>query len=157
VTQIARSSGLDGMLRGRMRRCFTPFQRPRDDEHLAVAPQVQKEIIMRGTSPTRAPYRDITPATALAARGKARLIDVRETSELSAEGFIEGVEHVPLARIAEAARRWNTDDELVIVCRSGARSAAAASALCAMGFHRVANMAGGMLAYKAAGLPVRRA
>jgi rhodanese-related sulfurtransferase len=112
---------------------------------------------MRGTNPKRtaeSTYRDITPASALAARGKARLIDVRETSELAADGYIEGVEHVPLGRIAEVARRWNTEDELVIVCRSGARSSAAASALCAMGFHRVSNMAGGMLAYKAAGLPV---
>jgi len=102
-------------------------------------------------------YLEITPARALATRGKARLIDVRETSELAADGFIEGAEHVPLGRVAEAARRWNKDDELVIVCRSGGRSAAAASALCAMGFHRVSNMAGGMLAYKAAGLPVSRA
>lgn len=102
-------------------------------------------------------FRDITPANALAARESARLIDVREASELAVDGFIEGVEHVPLSLVAEAARRWNTDDEIVTVCRSGARSAAAASVLCAMGFQRVSNMAGGMLAYKAAGLPVRRA
>jgi rhodanese-related sulfurtransferase len=105
----------------------------------------------------KATYRDITPASALAACGRARLIDVREPSELAADGYIEGVEHVPLGRVAEAARRWNTDDELVIVCRSGTRSAAAASVLCAMGFHRVSNMAGGMVAYKAAGLPICRA
>lgn len=114
---------------------------------------------MSSTNPTRtapAAYREITPASALAARGKARLIDVRETSELAVDGYIEGVEHVPLARVAEAARRWSVDDELVIVCRSGARSATAASALCAMGFPRVSNMAGGMLAYKAAGLPIYR-
>lgn len=125
-----------------------------------MAPEVQKRVIMRGTNPTRtAPstYRDITPASALAARGKARLIDVRETHELAADGFIEGIEHVPLGRIAATAGRWSVDDELVIVCRSGARSATAASALCAMGFHRVSNMAGGMLAYKAAGLPIHRA
>lgn len=112
---------------------------------------------MKGTSPTPTAYRDITPAGAFAARGKARLIDVRETNELAADGFIEGIEHVPLGRVGEAARRWHVDEELVVVCRSGARSAAAASALCAMGFHRVSNMAGGMLAYKAAGLPVSRA
>ncbi|HEY5946755.1 MAG TPA: rhodanese-like domain-containing protein [Kofleriaceae bacterium] len=115
---------------------------------------------MRGTSPTRttqATYQDITPASALAARGKARLIDVREASELAADGFIDGVENIPLGRIAEAARRWNTDEALVLVCRSGSRSATAAAALCAMGFHRVSNMVGGMLAYKAAGLPVTRA
>ena len=141
-------------------RRFTPFQRPRTDEHLAVAPRVQKGSIMSGTRPTRtahSSYLDITPARALAARGRARLIDVREANELASDGFIAGVEHVPLGHIAQAARGWDADDELVIVCRSGARSAAAASALCAMGFRRVSNMSGGMLAYKAAGLPVSRA
>lgn len=125
-----------------------------------MAPQVQKGVSMTGSHPkgsVQSTYRDITPQSALAARGKARLIDVRETSELAVDGYIEGIEHVPLGRVAEAARRWNTDDELVIVCRSGGRSAAAASALCAMGFRRVSNMAGGMLAYKAAGLPIHRA
>lgn len=113
---------------------------------------------MRGTSPTRtAHYVDITPASALAARGRARLIDVREAGELASDGFIEGIEHVPLGRIAEAAHQWDANDELVLVCRSGARSAAAASALCGMGFRRVSNMAGGMIAYRAAGLPVSRA
>ena len=55
---------------------------------------------------------------------------------------------------AARARTWNRDDELVIVCRSGARSARAAEALAAMGFRRVMNLTGGMLAYTAAGLPV---
>lgn len=141
-------------------RCFKPFQLTRHDANLAMALQVQKGTTMRGTHSTRtarSTYRDITPATALAARGTARLIDVREASELASDGFIEGVEHVPLGRVAEVARHWNKDDELVIVCRSGGRSAGAAAALCAMGFHRVSNMVGGMIAYKAAGLPVSRA
>jgi rhodanese-related sulfurtransferase len=132
-------------------RRFISFQRSRADARLAVAPQVQQVISMNQPA-----YRQITPAAALAARGKARLIDVREASELAVDGCIEGIEHVPLGRLAEAARRWNADAELVIVCRSGARSATAASALCAMGFHRVSNMVGGMLAYQAAGLPVSR-
>ena len=123
-----------------------------------MAPQVQKGIAMRGaTQQGRSSYRDISPASALAARGKARLIDVREASELAADGFIDGIEHVPLGTLAEAARRWNKHDELVIICRSGGRSAGAAAALCGMGFQRVSNMMGGMIAYKAAGLPVGRA
>lgn len=101
-------------------------------------------------------FRDISPATALALRARARLIDVREPGELAADGYIEGAENVPVGRIAEAARGWKTHDELVIVCRSGGRSSAVASALCGMGFERVSNMTGGMLAYKAAGLPVQR-
>lgn len=108
------------------------------------------------TAPTRTGYRDITPQAAQGLRGKARLIDVREAGELATEGFIAGVEHVPLATVEAAARGWNKDDELVIICRSGGRSSRAAAALVAAGFRNVMNMAGGMLAYTAAGLPVAR-
>jgi len=108
------------------------------------------------TAPNRSGYRDITPQAAQGMRGTARLIDVREANELASDGFIAGVEHVPLATVEAAARTWNKDDQLVIVCRSGARSGRAAAALVGMGFHNVMNMAGGMLAYTAAGLPVAR-
>lgn len=104
----------------------------------------------------RCTYRDVTPEVAYRARGKARLIDVREAGELAFDGYIPGVEHVPLAAVEAQARTWNKDDELVLVCRSGARSGRAAAALAALGFCRVMNLAGGMLAYTAAGLPVAR-
>jgi rhodanese-related sulfurtransferase len=99
-------------------------------------------------------HREIVPERAYRARGAARLVDVREAAELARDGFIPGVEHVPLATVEARARMWNKDDDLVIVCRSGARSARAAAVLAAMGFRRVMNMTGGMLAYTTAGLPV---
>jgi rhodanese-related sulfurtransferase len=99
-------------------------------------------------------YHEITPDDAYRARGKARLIDVREVGELALDGFIPGVEHVPLATVEAQAWTWSKDDELVMVCRSGARSGRAAAVLAAMGFRRVMNMTGGMIAYRAAGLPV---
>lgn len=102
------------------------------------------------------PYRDISPADAYRARGEARLIDVREAGELARDGCIPGVEHVPLATIEVSARAWDRAAPLVVICRSGNRSGRAAGALAAMGFREVMNMAGGMLAYAAAGLPVTR-
>ena len=42
------------------------------------------------------------------------------------------------------------------MCRSGARSAKAASSLVALGFENLMNLAGGMLAYVDAGLPAQR-
>jgi rhodanese-related sulfurtransferase len=116
---------------------------------MALAMHVRK--VMRNAS-----YREISPGDAYRARGKSRLIDVREPGELALDGFIPGVEHVPLATVEAQARGWDKDDELVMVCRSGARSGRAAAALAAMGFRNVMNMAGGMLAYRAAGLPVTR-
>jgi rhodanese-related sulfurtransferase len=103
-------------------------------------------------------YRDITPAQAAAARGLVRMIDVRETDELTGElGHIDGIEHVPLATVPTAAASWPRDADLILVCRSGGRSGRAAEALAKMGFTRLMNMAGGMIAYNAATLPgIRR-
>jgi rhodanese-related sulfurtransferase len=47
------------------------------------------------------------------------------------------------------------DRQLLMICRSGGRSLRAAAFLAQQGFARVANVDGGMIAWKAAGLPVR--
>lgn len=106
--------------------------------------------------PNRAGYRDITPDAARRALGNVRVVDVRESSELAADGFIAGVEHVPMGRVDMKAAAWNKDEEIILVCRSGNRSARVAEMLARRGFHRVMNMVGGMLAYTAAGLPIAR-
>ena len=67
-----------------------------------------------------------------------------------------GLQHVPLATFSARAGDWRQGDEIVLVCRSGARSSQAARILVAAGFQRVMNLAGGMLAYHRAGLPVIR-
>jgi len=86
-----------------------------------------------------------------------RVIDVRDADEIDGElGHIDGMEHVPLARLAEAARGWDRNDEIIVVCRSGGRSARAAEVLHMMGFRKVHNMQGGMIAWHAHGLPARR-
>lgn len=106
-------------------------------------------------TPTPAGYRDITPQALHAARGTVRIVDVREAPELTAElGHIPGIEHAPLATVGARAGAWPRDEEIVLVCRSGGRSGRAAEALAAAGFRKVMNLAGGMLAYRAAGLPV---
>lgn len=100
-------------------------------------------------------YEDVDPARVDRARGKVRIVDVREPSEFTGElGHVPGAELVPLSEIERAARSWPRDRELVLVCRSGARSGRAAAALAAMGFEHVMNLAGGMLAWNDARLPV---
>jgi rhodanese-related sulfurtransferase len=106
--------------------------------------------------PNRAGYRDITFEAAHRSRGLARLIDVREASELAADGFIPGSEHVPMGNVETQASGWNKDQDIILICRSGARSSRVAEALVRRGFRRVMNMTGGMIAYTAAGLPVVR-
>ncbi|WP_375769619.1 rhodanese-like domain-containing protein [Archangium gephyra] len=102
-------------------------------------------------------YRDVDVSAVAGVRDAARLVDVREPSELEGIlGHIAGVERVPLRAVEESAGRWQRDGELVLVCRSGARSGRAAAQLVRQGFTRVMNLRGGMLAWNEAGLPVVR-
>lgn len=108
--------------------------------------------------PPSAPgYRDVAPSTVARAREHVRIVDVRESHEFYGElGHIPGAELVPLGQLLGAAHHWAKDHELVLVCRSGARSSNAAHALHRLGFTRVMNLVGGMAAWGAAGLPVER-
>lgn len=102
-------------------------------------------------------YRDVVPAQVASPDHRVRVVDVREPHEFGGElGHIHGAELVPLATVDAAAKSWRQDDEVVLVCRSGARSGRAAAALTTMGFRRVMNMVGGMLAWNEARLPVER-
>lgn len=86
-----------------------------------------------------------------------RIIDVREPAEFVGDlGHLPRAELVPLATVGTAAVSWNRDEPLLIVCRSGARSARATQQLSAMGFRTVVNLGGGMMAANAAGMRVER-
>jgi rhodanese-related sulfurtransferase len=103
-------------------------------------------------------YRELRPSELPGGPLGVRVIDVRERSEFIGElGHIPGAELVPLSTGSTVAASWPRDQELLLVCRSGGRSARAAQQLCAMGFRRVVNLVGGMLAYQAEKLPVARA
>ncbi len=83
------------------------------------------------------------------------LVDCREPDEVAAVA-LPGALHVPRARLeatidAVAPRR---DAPLVIACREGVRSVLVASALGDMGYTDVTSLAGGVEAWRDAGLPV---
>ena len=102
-------------------------------------------------------FRDIEPSLLFAHLNQARIIDVREPHEYVGElGHVDRAELVPLATVANAACSWKHDEEIVIVCRSGARSSQASRNLVAMGFTRVMNLRGGMIAWNQAALPVAK-
>lgn len=90
-------------------------------------------------------------AAELVAAGAA-LVDVREPDEWEA-GHAPAAVHVPLGSLGDRLGKLPGDRTLVMVCRSGGRSQAAATALVGAGFAAV-NLAGGMQAWQAAGLPV---
>ena len=80
-----------------------------------------------------------------------RVFDVREPHEYD-EVRIPDVELVPLATVPDELDQFAGDDTIYIVCRSGSRSRKAAAFLRANGIDAV-NVAGGTLAWIAAGLP----
>ncbi|MDC6168986.1 rhodanese-like domain-containing protein [Paucibacter sp. XJ19-41] len=99
---------------------------------------------------------EIQPAAldeCLAANDQAiQLIDVREPAEFSdsALGHIPGARLLPLAELAaRAGTEIAKDKPVVTICRSGARSAQATVLLQKSGFTQVANLAGGMLRWRA--------
>jgi glyoxylase-like metal-dependent hydrolase (beta-lactamase superfamily II) len=84
-----------------------------------------------------------------------QLVDVREAQEYDAElGHIAGARLMPLGTLAAQAAQLDRAVPIVTVCRAGGRSAQATTVLRRAGFNQVANLAGGMLRWHAAGLPV---
>jgi molybdopterin/thiamine biosynthesis adenylyltransferase/rhodanese-related sulfurtransferase len=84
-----------------------------------------------------------------------RVVDVREPSEWDA-GHIPGAQLVPLGTVAQAAteRLPDKDEEIVVHCAAGVRSAVAAYQLQQLGYTNVRSMAGGFNAWRERGLPV---
>ncbi|MFM9917322.1 MAG: rhodanese-like domain-containing protein [Rhizobacter sp.] len=84
-----------------------------------------------------------------------QVIDVREPSEFTdVLGHIRGARLVPLSQLAGRTSEIDSGHPVVAVCRSGARSAQATVLLQKAGFDQVANLAGGMLRWRAESLPV---
>jgi len=87
--------------------------------------------------------------------GDIQVIDVREPAEFTdALGHIHGARLLPLSQLAARIGEIEPQRPVVTVCRSGARSAQATVMLHKAGVTRVANLAGGMLRWRAAMLPV---
>ncbi|MEP7099161.1 MAG: rhodanese-like domain-containing protein [Burkholderiales bacterium] len=83
-----------------------------------------------------------------------QVIDVRELAEFSGGlGHIRGARLLPLAQLAARSAEIDKARPVVAVCRSGARSAQASVLLQKSGFPQVANLAGGMLRWRAQALP----
>ena len=82
----------------------------------------------------------------------AVVVDVREHDEWAA-GHLDGAVHVPLSEVPGRLGELPEGDPLYIMCRSGNRSGRAAAWLNAQGVESV-NIAGGMLAWAAAGKPM---
>ncbi|KPV39511.1 hypothetical protein AN478_10155 [Thiohalorhabdus denitrificans] len=105
--------------------------------------------------------RSVDPAEAvrLVNQEGAQVVDVREDQEWQ-QGHIPNAVHVPLGqisdRLTELERYKQSETPLVMVCRSGNRSASAALRLRKAGFTSVYNLSGGTMAWQQAGMPLEK-
>lgn len=107
------------------------------------------------------PARWLTPAVVEAhlIAEDAVIVDVRDDDELAADGWIAGAVHLPAWRLARATTPEELDGLLPcgvpIACSgSGRRAAAAAWRLRRLGRPEATHLAGGLAAWKRAGLAV---
>src|SRR5581483_6367377 len=99
------------------------------------------------------PYATVSaPKAAELVDAGALLLDVREPYEWQA-GHAPHAQHIPLGQLPLRVGELPGDRPIVTVCRSGHRSAHAATLLAKVG-REASNLAGGMHAWVRAGLPI---
>ncbi|HHQ69651.1 MAG TPA: rhodanese-like domain-containing protein [Halothiobacillaceae bacterium] len=100
----------------------------------------------------------VTEVARKTGRENTVLIDVREPDEWRA-GHIKGARHIPLGKLSDKLdelKKKDLDKDIVIYCRSGNRSATAASMLVKAGFEQVGHLAGGIIAWEAERYPISK-
>ena len=85
-----------------------------------------------------------------------QIVDVRTPHEHESK-FIGGSVNLPLSRLSQRVGELPRDRPLLVHCAGGYRSSIAASLLQQAGFAQVSELAGGIAAWEAAGLPLTTA
>lgn len=86
-------------------------------------------------------------------RTRDQILDVREDFEVT-EGMIPEALHIPMGDLNRRLNELDRSRPIIVVCRSGNRSARVADALNTAGYS-ADTMTGGMIAWQRAGLPTR--
>lgn len=99
--------------------------------------------------------KEVSPVEAQKAVSKAysQFIDVR-TPEEYIGGHAARAENIPLDTLTASFDKLQKNEPVYIICQTGNRSKKAASILKEAGFNNVLNIAGGTVAWQAAGLPM---
>ncbi|MEO5963134.1 MAG: rhodanese-like domain-containing protein [Thermomonas sp.] len=113
----------------------------------------------------RASIEEVAPGAFQSSRGEAIVIDVREPAEFET-GHIPGSINIPrgvlefqvdahpaVANVSDPALS-HKDCPIIVVCRTGGRAALSAVSLQRLGFSDVRSIAGGVIAWGEAGLPL---
>jgi rhodanese-related sulfurtransferase len=97
---------------------------------------------------------ELTPAEAAAALDDGwQVLDVRLAYERVDDGVLAGDVHIELTELGARAGEIDPARPVLVYCHTGSRSAMAVAALRGAGYD-ARNLAGGIAAWKQAGLPV---
>jgi rhodanese-related sulfurtransferase len=120
---------------------------------MSFAHRARWEVLVTGQAHS---VHDLTPdeVSKGIAEGRYLLVDVREPNEVAAEAYPDAVV-VPLSGFDPAELPDPQGKQVVFACRSGKRSVTASLAAQAGGLAYDKHLAGGMLAWKASGLPTK--
>ncbi|UCE32980.1 MAG: MBL fold metallo-hydrolase [Burkholderiales bacterium] len=99
---------------------------------------------------------EIEPQSLEEVADRVQILDVREPEEYEgAMGRIDGANLIPIGQLERRVGELDPRRPVVTVCRSGARSAQALTILHRAGIRQAANLAGGMLRWRAEGHAVQ--
>lgn len=108
------------------------------------------------------PFRGIGEVSAMEAvqlinRRDAVVVDIRDAVAFGG-GHVTGARHIPDAELEGRCGELEKfrDRPVIVACRTGTKSAAAAARLKKLGFEHATSLAGGMHAWEQAGLPVEK-
>lgn len=125
------------------------------------APEVDKDLVAaldKWFTALPDGWNGIAPAAAKDQMGvtKVTLIDVREASEITANGMIEGSISIPVRTLIKSMDKLPTDKAapILVTCASGHRGMFSMMALQMLGYTNVKNISGGVSAWTGAGFPV---
>lgn len=83
------------------------------------------------------------------------ILDIRSAGEV-AQGILPNSEHVPMHLIPLKINDFSKEKDIILYCRSGARSYHACSYLEQQGIHNVINLRGGIIAWARSGFEIGR-
>lgn len=100
---------------------------------------------------------EICPTTTMGrVQEGAMLVDVRERDEVMEAAYdVPNILNIPLSEFEERYKEIPTDQEVIMVCRSGGRSLKATYFLVNHGYKNVVNMQHGILRWAEKGFPIK--
>lgn len=132
-------------------------QRERRLIYVALALAVVASVIFAPSLlPRRDGYGDVTVQEArslIEDKSDLVILDVRTASEYE-DGHIEGAVNIPVQELSSRLDELSNEDELLVYCRTGNRSAQAVDILQDVGFTKIYHMNAGITGWIEAGYPV---